>query len=123
LFGRLSTVPSAISGPPEPQHNYNNYVSELKSRLQTVHHQARQNLLASKDKSKEYYDQTTGETKLKIGDKVLLYDETVRRGRSSKLSAKWIGPYVLTELEKANATITRGLKSIKVHINRLKAFY
>jgi hypothetical protein len=123
LFGRLSTVPSAISGPPEPQYNYDNYVSELKGRLQTVHHQACQNLLASKDKSKEYYDQTTGETKLKIGDKVLLHDETVRRGRSSKLSTKWIGPYVLTALEKANATITRGRKSIKVHLNRLKAFY
>ncbi len=123
LFGRLSTVPSAINGPPEPQYNYDNYVSELKSRLQTVHYQARQNLLASKDKSKEYYDQATGETKLKVGDKVLLYDETVRRGRSSKLSAKWIGPYILTELEKANAIITRGRKSIKVHLNRLKAFY
>jgi hypothetical protein len=73
-----------------------------------VHHQARQILLSSKDKSKEYYDQTTVETKLKIGDKVLLYNEIVRRGRSSKLIAKWIGPYVLTELEKANATITRG---------------
>jgi len=30
----------------------------------------------------------------KVGDKVLLHDETVRRGRSKKnLETQWIGPY------------------------------
>jgi len=95
----------------------------LKSRLQTVHYQARQKLLASKEKSKDYYDRTTGKMKLRVGDKVLLYDETVRRGRSRKLGAKWIGPYVITELDKVNATIARGRKATKVHLNRLKPFY
>jgi hypothetical protein len=71
----------------------------LKSRLQTVHYQARQKLLASKEKSKVYYDQATGKTRLRVGNRVLLYDETVRRGRSRKLGAKWIGPYVITELK------------------------
>ena len=55
-----------------------------------------------------------GETKLQVGDKVLLFDETVRRGRSRKLSAQWIGPYTITEIDKVNATITRGRKSTKV---------
>jgi len=52
LFGRLSTLPSALKKPPEPQYNYDDYVSELRSRLQTVHHHAHKNLIACKGKSK-----------------------------------------------------------------------
>jgi hypothetical protein len=123
LYGHPSTLPSALKKPPEPQYNYENYVSELRSRLQTVHHHAHRNLIASKSKSKEHYDKTSGEVKLQVGDKVLLFDETVRRGRSRKLSAQWIGPYTLTEIDKVNATISRGRKISKVHVNRLKPFY
>ena len=60
---------------------------------------------------------------MEVGDKVLLFDETVRRGRSRKLSAQWIGLYTIPELHKVNATITRGRKVTKVHVNRLKHFY
>jgi transposase InsO family protein len=123
LFGRPSTLPSALKKPPEPQYNYDDYVAGLKSRLQTVHQQAHKNLIASKGKSKEYYDKTSREMNLQVGDKVLLFDETVRRGRSRKLNAQWIGPYTITEIDKVNATITKGRKASKVHVNRLKPFY
>jgi hypothetical protein len=59
---------------------------------------------------------------LQVGDTVLLFEETVRRGRSRKLSAQWIGPYII-ELDKVNATIARGRKLTKVQVNRLKPFY
>ena len=61
--------------------------------------------------------------KLQVGDKVLLFDKTVRWGRSRKLSAQWIGPYTVTEIDKVNATITRGCKVTKVHVNHLKPFH
>jgi hypothetical protein len=54
---------------------------------------------------------------------VLLFDESVRRGRSKKLGAKWIGPYVVLAVEGVNATIKRGRDAVKVHKNRLKPFY
>jgi len=54
---------------------------------------------------------------------VLLFDETVRRGRSRKLSTQWIGPYTITDTDKVNVTIAKGRKLTKVHINRLKPFY
>ena len=44
-------------------------------------------------------------------------------GRSHKLSAQWIGLYTITALDMVNATIARGRKLVKVHINRLKPFY
>jgi len=58
LFRRSSTLPSALKKPPETQYNYDDYVSELRSRMQTVHHHAHRNLIASKGKSKEHYDKT-----------------------------------------------------------------
>ena len=123
LFGRPSTLLSALKKSPEPQYNFDDYVSELRSRLQTVHHHAHRNLIASKDKSKEHYGKTSGEMKLQVGNKVLLFGETVRRSRSRKLSAQWTGPYTITEIGKVNATITRDRKVTKVHVNCLKQFY
>jgi len=123
LFGRPSTLPYALKKPPEPQYNYDDYVSELRSRLQTVHYNAHEKPIACKGKRKEHYDKTSGEMKWQVGDKVLLFDETVRRGRSRKLSAQWIGPYTVTEIDKVNATISRGRKVTKVHVNRLKPFH
>jgi hypothetical protein len=122
LFGHPSTLPSALKKPLEPRYNYDDYVSELRGRLQTVHQQAYKNLIECKGKSKEHYDKTSGQRKLQVGDKVLLFDKTVRRGRSRKLSAQWIGPYNI-ELDKVNATIARGRKLTKVHVNHLKPFY
>jgi len=40
----------------------------------------------------------------------------MRRGRSRKLSAQWVGPYTITDVDKVNATIARGRKSTKIHI-------
>jgi hypothetical protein len=59
----------------------------------------------------------------KVGDKVLLFDENVQRGRSKKLGAKWIEPYVVLAVEGVNTTIKQGREAVKVHINRLKPFY
>ena len=112
-----------MKGDPTPQYNYDDYALELKGRLQTAHQIARERLVASKVRSKEHYDKETEPVEISVGDRVLLYDETVRRGRSKKLSAEWIGLYEVVELNKVNATIKRGRKLIKVHVNRLKPFY
>jgi hypothetical protein len=84
---------------------------------------ARERLISRKEKSKEYYDKNTKETTLKVGDKVLLYDETVRRGRSKKLSSQWLGPYVVISINRVNATTKNGRHRQKVHLNRLKPYY
>jgi len=115
LFGRSSTLPCTLNKPTEIQYNYDEYASELKGRLQTVHQHAH--------KSQEHYDKTAGSTKLQAGDRVLLVDETVRRGRSRKLSAQSVGPFTIIYIDKVNATIATGHKSTKININRLKLFY
>jgi transposase InsO family protein len=57
VYGFRSEVPSALRETPNVQYNYDNYLTELKGRLQSTHEVARQKLISSKEKSKEYYDQ------------------------------------------------------------------
>ena len=123
VFGHTSTLPSTLKDQPSPQYSYDDYVAELKSRLQTAHQVAKENLLSSKTRSKEQYDKKTESMKLRVGDNVLLYDETVRRGRSRKLSSQWIGPYEVVAIDRVNVTIKKGKKVQKVHVNRVKPFY
>ena len=59
-------------------------MSELRGRLQSAHAIARENLLQGKAKSKAHFDKKTVQIALQVGDKVLLFDESVRRGRSRK---------------------------------------
>jgi hypothetical protein len=90
VFGHPSSLPSALKSEPSPECNYDDYLSELKGRLQTAHHVAKKNLIACKVRSKDYYDKGTEVMNLKVGDKVLLYNETVSRGRSRKLSSQYL---------------------------------
>jgi hypothetical protein len=122
IFGHQSTLPSALKDYPGPQYNHYDYVTELKSRLQAARQMARESLVSSKTRSKDYYDKKAESQNLSVGDKALLCDETVRRGRSKKLSSQWIGPYEVVAVDKVNATIKRGQLQ-KVHINRIKPFY
>ena len=60
LFGHPSILPSALNGPPPPSRSIITMtVSELRNRMQTSHQQAYQNLIKSKNRSKEYYDEAT----------------------------------------------------------------
>jgi hypothetical protein len=79
--GFKSEVPSALKESPSIQYNYDDYLAELKGRLQTAHEIVRQKLILHKIKSKEQYDKKAEPFELEVGQKVLLYDETVRRGR------------------------------------------
>jgi hypothetical protein len=89
----------------------------------TSYETARSNLQDKKEKSKEYYDRTVNVPLFVVGDKVLLHDETVRRGRSSKLSGSWIGPYEIISLDEFNVTLKLlRNRTLKVHANRLKSF-
>ena len=59
-----------------------------------------------------------------MGDKVLLFDESVRRGISKKLSSLWIGPYtIIKKLSDVNYNIQKGKNKQTIHANRLKHFY
>lgn len=119
LYGRKLEVPGTLMKLEEPRYNYDDYVHELKQRLQASHEIARKKLLQQKQKTKESYDRNENSIIINIGDKILLQD----KARKGKLSAKWLGPFVVKELnENENITIQKGNKLVKVHKNLAKLF-
>lgn len=85
LYGRKLEVPGTLMKSEEPCYNYDDYVHELKQRLQVSHEIARNRLIQQKHKTKEIYDKNENSIVINIGDKIVLQDKA-RRG---KLSAKW----------------------------------
>jgi hypothetical protein len=119
VHGFKSELPSNLRRDPSPQYNYDDFLVELKSRLQTAQQTTRERLITATYKSKEYYKRAE-ELQIEVGDKVLLYDENVQRGRSKKFCSQWLGPYEVISKKGANATIKKGKRIQNVHLNRLK---
>ena len=122
LFGRRPNIPGLLQrDPSDAQYTYDDYVKELQSRLQSSYCVARSNLAQQKERSKEYHDRNINTPLFTIGDKVLLHDEKVRRGRSAKLSSPRIGPYDIVNIDDVNVTLK--LPRNRTHANRLKPFF
>jgi len=123
IYGHTAILPTTLSQPPRPTYTYEDYANELKEKLRATQQVAKEHIRNEKMKAKGNYDRKTRETKFEVGEKVLLHDETFRRGRSKKLDSLWIGPYVITgKNSDVNYTIKMGRRTIRVHVNRLKAF-
>jgi len=85
---------------------------------------ARANLNLQKERSKEYHDRSVNTPLFAIGDKVLLHDERVGRGRSAELSPPWIGPYEIIDVDDVNISLKLPRnRTLEVHANRLKPFF
>jgi len=104
-------------------YSYDDYAQGVRERLRATNQLAKDRLKEEKFKSKLQYDKNVNEKIFKVGDKVLLHDETVRKGRSKKLETQWVGPYTITaKLSDVNHEIKGGRRTIRVHANRIKPF-
>jgi len=88
IYGHQVDLPTALTKPPKPTYNYDDYAQELKERLRATNRFAREHVKDEKIKAKLQYDKKAREITFKVGDKVL-YNETLRRGRSKKLESLW----------------------------------
>lgn len=123
VFGRQAELPTSLRLAPQPDYTYDRYAHELKQRLRSTNVIARDTINNRKLRSKQHYDKRATDIKFKPGDRVLLRDDTVRRGRAKKLTPSWIGPYtVIQSHANENYTIKKGRKSLRIHTNRLKHF-
>jgi hypothetical protein len=92
VYGFKAELPSNLMGGPNPQYIYDDFLIELKSRLQTAHQTARQRILTAKNKNNEYYNKHTKELSIEVGDKVLLYDEICTKGMVKKALFQVVRP-------------------------------
>lgn len=119
IYGYKLTLPTNLTRRPEPVYTYDDYLSELRYKLQKAHTLARENLLDSKIANKKNYDKKTHSVSYKIGDQVLITNED----RKTKLHNPFIGPFEIVEiLSDVNIKIKQNRVNRVVHINRTKKF-
>lgn len=90
MFGVKATIPSTLTKNPDILYTYDDYLYELRHKMQTSHELARENLIESKNQNKKYYDKYTHPQIFHIGDKVLLENPTHK-----KLDSRYTGPYMV----------------------------
>ena len=96
------------------------YMKKLIKKLHEMRGIARQNLIAAKEKSKEYYDRKINPQNFKIGDSVFSLEDGVLK----KFENQYSGPYeVLEILGRGNIKISIKNKPKIVNINRLRFSY
>jgi len=120
IYGRECKLPTNITTKIDPVYNYEDYIINLKNKLQTAHRDTREELLKRKQQRKEYYDQYHGTkiTEYETGDLVMLKNE-----QRKKLDPIYTGPYEVIADEKINCRIKVNNKEVRVHKNRIKPFY
>ncbi|KMQ89650.1 enzymatic polyprotein endonuclease reverse [Lasius niger] len=77
VYGHQADLPTALTKPLKPTYDYDDYAQELKERLRATNQHAKENIKEEKQKAKKHYDKTARKTKFKVGDEVLVYDETL----------------------------------------------
>jgi len=123
MYGLQATLPTALTKQPKQTYSYDDYAQELRERIRATNQLAKDHLKQEKVRAKLQYDKSVNKKIFRVGDKVLLHDETVRRGRSKKLESQWIGPYaIIKKISDVNYVIKGGRKTLRVHANRIKTF-
>lgn len=123
LFGNKAYLPTTLTQEPEFNYSYDDYVTSLKQKLNLTQTQAKENIIKSKLKSKEYYDQKIKTTIYKPNDLVYILNKQVSPGLSKKLSPNFKGPYNITKvLNEKNVQIQIGKRHIIYHTNMIKPF-
>lgn len=123
LFGNKPFLPNSITSEPTFSYSYDDYVINLKQKLNATQKTARENLLTSKTKSKIYYDKKIIFQYYKINDLVYILNKQTKPGLSKKLSPNFKGPYRITQVY-PNKTVQIKIKNklVTYHVNQLKPF-
>jgi len=118
VFGRLPRTPA--SNPPLEENTditYTQYLTDLFNNLQDTQEDARENLIASKTRSKRYYDRRINPQNFQVGSHVFLLKEP----QKGKLSDQYTGPHTVLEiLPNNNVKLQFYNRTRIVHIDKLK---
>jgi len=106
VYEHQADLPTALTKSLKPIYNYDDYVKKLKERLRATNRLAREHVKDKKMKAKLQYDKKIREITFKVGDKIFVHDETLRRGRSKKLELLWTGWTIHDSREKLKGIIS-----------------
>lgn len=120
VFGRMARTPSSNPDVTDiADESYKGYLTNLFSKLTDTQAIARENLIAAKQKSKNYYDRKMNARTFKAGDYVYLLKEP----NKSKLGDQYTGPYkIISTLSNRNVKLAISRNKIRiVHEDKFKA--
>jgi len=130
LYGRQARLPidSALNSTIITKYiDTEDYITTVTTNLTEAWKLAKITLGKSQARQKKQYDTKLKPPKFQIGDTVLLYRPVVPVGKSSKLTPKWKGPFVIKDLQMPNAKIEDvrhpGSAHQTVHVNQLKKYW
>ena len=115
--------------PPDFQHqSTTSFARTTKNALSDAFQIANSFLDGARKRQKHGYDKWAKEHPYSVGDRVWLFDPTVRRGRANKRVLPWVGPYIIRKTFDTNdekgvtyrIQLETGRRRIVVHHNRLK---
>ncbi|CAK9814888.1 Retrovirus-related Pol polyprotein from transposon 412 [Anthophora quadrimaculata] len=78
LFDRSAYLPSSITQEPEFKYTYVDYLSSLKNKLNISFKIVKENLINSKNKSKEYYDKKGNSVEFKVNNLVCIHQKQIK---------------------------------------------
>ncbi|KAF8793549.1 Retrovirus-related Pol polyprotein like [Argiope bruennichi] len=114
-----------FSRPPDAPLVSEEYVENLRTRMEEVHHLARDRIGMASEKMKTRYDARATGHNFHEGDQVWLWNPKRRKGLSPKLQTNWEGPYTVPK--RLNDVVVRIQKSPHskpkvIHCNRLAPY-
>ena len=129
LYGRDPRIPSesALNSPSSPIYimvDLEDYKSELTSSLSGAWKIARANIQDAQVHQKHQYDKHSKESKLAVGDRVMVHMPQSVSGKAWKLARPFYGPYCVLSLTSTNAEVRLYICSTKPSpLNRVRLCY
>ena len=130
LFGREMRAPIDIGLAPREDvpKSTREYIQGVINNIKTAHEVAKINIEQTQQQYKNQYDHNTQTPTFKEGQKVLKNNYKVERGKSRKLTVKWLGPYFITRVHPNHTYTLTDCKTHKqsrarIHANRLKPYH
>ena len=104
------------------------YLQRIIPKIQATRDAVKQNNTDAQERDKFYYDWNAQWPVYKVGDEVLLFDPTVRKGVARKLRRQYRGPFVIDQVFPGYTYALRDLTTGKllpshIHSNRLRPYY
>ena len=101
------------------------YVGCLKIELQTCHQLVWESIDVEQERQKTYYDRSTFGPQCEVGDLVMVFNPTIKKGQTKKFKSFYSGPQVIREIINDLKFVIEDVKTKKqqkVHYDRLKRF-
>jgi hypothetical protein len=123
IHGRKAVLPIDIQFRCEINDTNNDYYGNLQSQLDIIKAKVQKNTESAKKVQKKQYDKKLSFKPFKIGDRVRMYQPTIRKGMTKKFVRPWVGPFVVAiKTSDVNYRLKDGDGRVSkvIHYNRLQ---